>query len=76
MTQDEMHAENRKYRDTRIILVPLPSGNVAIYNNAGEFCAFVSGDATYAEILAAWKFPSTGWRGPERPRPTLEELGL
>jgi UPF0288 family protein (methanogenesis marker protein 3) len=41
MTPDEQEARWRKYSDDRIILLPLKSGNIAVFNNAAEFCGIV-----------------------------------
>lgn len=73
MTQDEMDGENRKYLDSRIILVPLRSGRFAVYNNAGELCAVVPPSSTLKEMLEIWISPAPVVK---RVRPTLTDLGL
>jgi hypothetical protein len=72
MTQDEMDAENRKYLDSRIILVPLRSGRFAVYNNAGELCAVMEPDSTINRVVAGWIAPKPVTKA----KPTLTDLGL
>jgi hypothetical protein len=78
MSPDEQEARWRKYSDDRIILLPLKSGAVAIFNNAAEFCDIMYLDdptvrGCMEDIIAHWRRPS---KREAKPRPTLEELGL
>jgi hypothetical protein len=74
VTTDELQAESRKYLDTRIILVPLDSGRVAVYNNAAELCGILSRDATLHDTWWTWRAPTPVRK--DRSHVTLEELGL
>jgi hypothetical protein len=85
MSPDEQEARWRKYSDDRIILLPLKSGRIAVFNNAAEFCGIVEPKQeasdeygfftldTFDECKAIWRRPG---KREAKPRPTLEELGL
>lgn len=73
MSPDEQEALSRRYGDEVIMLLPLRSGRLAIFNNARELCGFV---ALEGEMMDALRFT---WRAPkkaERKSVDLEELGL
>lgn len=71
MSPDEQEALSRKYSDDVIILLPLGSGQVAVFNAARKLCGFVVPDNL---VIEAWHV----WERPERaPKTfTLEDLGL
>jgi hypothetical protein len=79
MSPDEQEARSRRYAHERIVLLPLSSGNIAVFNCAGELCSiedpyWFSWNHTHKEfkleLKAQWHPPAT------RARPSLEELGL
>jgi len=71
MSPDEQEAKSRVHGPDTILLVPLRSGNVGVFNREG-MCAILGPRASVEEIRGAW-FPC---RRERQPRPTLEELGL
>jgi hypothetical protein len=76
MSPDEMEARSRRYSNERIILLPLSSGALAVFNNGGDLCGIIEppfDEWRYSDLIAMWHPPA---RTPSRPRPTLEELGL
>jgi hypothetical protein len=73
MSPDEQEARWRKYSDDRIILLPLKSGNIAVFNNAAEFCGITQHSHLLNDVRAIWRRPG---KREAKPRPTLEELGL
>lgn len=81
MTPDEQEALSRKYSDDVIILLPLKSGHVAVFNSARELCGIDDGygfcewdDTGYGLVFRA---PDC-FRQPIKPPSdfTLEDLGL
>jgi hypothetical protein len=79
MSPDEQEARSRRYAHERIVLLPLSSGNIAVFNCAGDLCGIeaperwkhhVEGGFIEVEMLLSWHPPAT------RARPSLEELGL
>lgn len=73
MSPDEQEALSRRYGDEVIMLLPLRSGRLAVFNNARELCGFV---AQEDEFMDALRFT---WRAPkkvERKTVDLKELGL
>jgi hypothetical protein len=74
MSPDEQEARWRKYSDDRIILLPLKSGKIAVFNNAAELCGIE--EPHYGQpkdLFPCWRRPG---KAEAKPRPTLEELGL
>jgi hypothetical protein len=75
MSPDEQEARSRRYSNDVIMLLPLQSGSVAIFNRAGDLCDIMHLDdpqiaGFMSDIVAHWHPPAT------RARPSLEELGL
>jgi hypothetical protein len=79
MSPDEQEARWRKYSDDRIILLPLKSGKIAVFNNAAELCGIVElsediyGKDNWDRFRDTWRRPG---KAEPKPRPTLKELGL
>lgn len=69
MTTDEQEALSRAHGRDAIVLIPLRSGNIAVYNAKRELCG----------IVEDWAEAQSVWRPPQDYRKTivsLEELGL
>lgn len=75
MTHAEQEALSRRYSNDVIILLPLHSGAIAIFNNARELCGYanIEGDKAWDIVLSQWHPPAAR---EARPQPTLEDLGL
>ena len=77
MTPDEQEALSRRYSDDVILLLPLKSGAIAVFNNARTLCGFVDETCKLNEEIILQL-----WHPPEKPAPRkrqgvdLEELGL
>jgi hypothetical protein len=69
MTADEQEALSVRHGPDAIILQPLRSGYVAVYNRAG-LCGII--DADLSPFLAVWR----PYEPHRQRRVTLEELGL
>jgi hypothetical protein len=71
MTPDEQEALSRRFGDDVVILLPLLSGQVAIFNAARKLCGFVAPDDL---VMDAW----LQCERPTKPKAdfTLEDLGL
>jgi hypothetical protein len=77
MSPDEQEARWRKYSDDVIMLLPLKSGSVAVFNSARELCDIMYLDdpeikGFMSDIVAHWYPPAAR----PKQRPSLEELGL
>lgn len=72
MTRDEQEALSRNYSSDMIQLLPLKSGNIAVFNRAGELCGII--DPT----TNVWERAEALWKPPAKAKPKLdlEELGL
>lgn len=65
MTPDEQEALSRRYSNDIIILLPLKSGNIAVFNNESrklcgiieDYDAFFSSPSTWTAIKDAWSKP-------------------
>jgi hypothetical protein len=67
MTSDEQEARSIYFGHSAIIVVPLSSGNWAVFNRANELCGIVP---AFADAQTAWRKS-----GPE-PKINLKDLGL
>lgn len=77
MSPDEQEARSRRYSNDVIMLLPLQSGNIAIFNRAGDLCGIVEGADDEPADSTLWDRISGTWHPPTtRARPSLEELGL
>jgi hypothetical protein len=83
MTPDEQEALSRRHdRAARIILLPLSSGAVAIFNGELDLCGYVLPPDEWSTLPAnaLWDEIQFKWHPPApkamRPQPTLEDLGL
>jgi hypothetical protein len=73
MTPDEQEALSSRYSRQAIVILPLSSGNLAIYSDTSrKLCAIIPRPSGWQEILAAWTPPAV----PKRPQVDLSELGL
>jgi hypothetical protein len=75
MTRDEQEALSRKYSNDVMILLPLYSGAIAIFNNARELCGIIEppfDEWRIGDIQDLWRPPAVRVAH----RPTLEDLGL
>lgn len=70
MTKDEQEALSRFYSNDVIRLLPLSSGAIAVFNNAGDLCAVLQPSLTLGTIREAWYPPK------KAPAVDLKELGL
>lgn len=68
MTPDEQEALSRRYSDDSIIILPLSSGRIAVFNRAFELCGFI--DFDLLEIIRIWKAPA------KKREVSLADLGL
>ena len=83
MTSDEQEALSRVYSDDIIILLPLRSGRVAVFNSARTLCGMIHKpepirDDTWPwwkELMRVWHKPAATPK-PSSATPSLEELGL
>jgi hypothetical protein len=60
MTTDEQEALSRKYSNDLILLLPLKSGNIAVFNTARELTGIAvpfQGSITMAELATQWLPP-------------------
>lgn len=77
MSPDEQEARSRRLSNDRIILLPLSSGAIAVFNNAGELCGIIEEAFAnrwhFRDLMEMWHPPA---QREAKPRPTLEELGL
>ena len=73
MTPDEQEALSRVYSNDVMILLPLSSGSIAVFNNARTLCGIVA-DARQARLL--WYPPAKRANIRGALRPSLEEIGL
>jgi hypothetical protein len=55
MTQDEQEALSKKYGNDVVIMLPLKSGNIAVFNNARELCTIVE---DIRDVFDNWYPPS------------------
>lgn len=70
MPPETQEALSRRYSDDIVILLQLENGNIAVFNNAREFCGVVTS-------LETW--PPSCWKPPAKAEPKtvdLKELGL
>lgn len=63
MDPDTQEALSRRYADTVVIMLPLRSGKLAVFNNARELCGFIEGGADW---------PPSCWVPPKK-RPLAAE---
>lgn len=68
MTADEQEALSRCYGNDIILILPLTSGRIAVFNNARKLCGIVE---RVEDAPAAWRAPAKPQRGVD-----LKELGL
>ena len=61
MTQDEQEALSKKYGTEVVMLLPLKSGKIAIFNSARELCGIIDG-----ERINTW---NTTWHPPTSREP-------
>lgn len=73
MTRNEQEALSRCYGNDILILLPLSSGNIAVFNAARTLCGIVA-DVRQARLV--WYPPAKRANISDVPRPSLEELGL
>lgn len=79
MTQDEQEALSRAHGRDVIVVLPLKSGNIAVYNAKRELCGILESPTWYppgeaiARIQLMWSPPTYQSAKPEV---NLEELGL
>lgn len=67
MTPDEQEALSKAHSNEVILVLPLKSGRLAVFNNARVLCG----------ITTSWETVPVHWRPPATAvRPSLEELGL
>ena len=78
MTADEQEALSKKYGNGVIILLPLSSGNVAVFNSARELCGIVDrkqNSDSLRHMQALW-FPPKKQEEKEPTAKLLKNLGL
>jgi hypothetical protein len=68
MTRDEQEALSRKYGNELVLLLPLSSGNVAVFNTARELCSIVEPNLGYrTPTIGDLSDPACGfWFPPKR----------
>jgi hypothetical protein len=71
VTSDEQEALSRKYSNDVLLILPLKSGKIAVFNRAFELCGIAN---SMDDALGIWYAPAS-------PKPavikiSLEELGL
>lgn len=74
MSPDEQEARSRRYCNDVIMLLPLSSGAIAIFNRAGDLCNILEppfDEWRFSDLINAWHPPASL---AARPNPTLEEL--
>jgi hypothetical protein len=81
MSPDEQEARSRRLSNDVIMLLPLSSGRVAVFNRGGDLCGiaqhpdktgiYEACDLAIWEIMRLWHPPT---KREARPNPTLEEL--
>lgn len=82
---DVQEALSRRYSDDIIMLLPLRSSRLAVFNAARELCGFVpvERDEFWTELKIDWEYVWEVWHPPAAAAPTLtkppvdlEELDL
>jgi hypothetical protein len=79
MSPDEQEARSRRLSNDVIMLLPLSSGRVAVFNRGGDLCgyAYPPDEWSTEPANAFWDAVRFAWHPPterKAPRPTLEEL--
>ena len=64
MTADEQEALSKRYGNEIIILLPLSSGNVAVFNSARELCGIIK-HIDHRWIPSSIPFPPECWFPPK-----------
>jgi hypothetical protein len=59
VTPDEQESLSRKYGNEVVLILPLSSGNIAVFNNARELCGIVE---NIKDVLDNWYPPSVTLR--------------